>query len=62
MPCPGGPAENIIVLKLNGTDLLQAYVGDLNILGGNTDTIQKSTEVPLDEVGLKVNSEKQSTN
>jgi hypothetical protein len=53
--------KHIIGLKLNGTDLLQAYACDLNILGENTDTIQKSREVPPDtsnEVGLKVNSEK----
>jgi hypothetical protein len=47
-------------LKLNGTHQLLAYVDD-NIVGKNTDTIQKNTEALLDagkEDGLEVNSEK----
>jgi hypothetical protein len=48
-------------LKLNGTHQLLAYADDINFLGDNIDTIQKSTEALLDadkEVGLEVNSEK----
>jgi hypothetical protein len=48
-------------LKLNGTHQLLSYANDANILGENTDTIQKNTDALLDagkEVGLEVNSEK----
>jgi sorting nexin-29 len=48
-------------LKLNGTHQLLAYADDINIVGENIDTIQKSTKALLDaskEVGLKVNPEK----
>jgi hypothetical protein len=48
-------------LKLNGTHLFLAFADDVNILGGNTDTIQKNTEALLDAgkyVGFEVNSEK----
>jgi hypothetical protein len=48
-------------LKLNGTHQLLAYADDINILGDNIDTIQKSTEALLDagkEGGLEVSSEK----
>jgi hypothetical protein len=48
-------------LKLNGTHQLLAYADDINILGENIGTTQKSTGALLyagKEVGLEVNSEK----
>jgi hypothetical protein len=48
-------------LKLNGTHQLLAYVDDVNLLGGNIDTIKKNWETLIDvskEVGLEINVEK----
>jgi hypothetical protein len=53
-------ASNILDAVMSEIQLL-AYADDVNILGGNTDSIQKNTEALLDagkEVGLEVNSEK----
>jgi hypothetical protein len=47
--------------KLNGTHQRLAYADDVNIVGGNIDTIEKNTEALLDaakEVGLEVSPEK----
>jgi hypothetical protein len=48
-------------LKLNGTHQLLAYADDLNLMGGNTDTVKKNTETFIDaskEVGLEINVER----
>jgi hypothetical protein len=45
-------------LKLNGTHQLLAYADDVNLLGGNIDTIKKNKETLIDanrEVGLEIN-------
>jgi hypothetical protein len=39
--------ENQVGLKLNGTHQLLAYADDVNLLGDNIDTINKSTEKVL---------------
>jgi hypothetical protein len=48
-------------LKLNWTHQLLAYGDDVNLLGGNINTINKNTQTLIDaskEVGLEVNVEK----
>jgi hypothetical protein len=53
--------ENQVGLKLNGTYQLLVYADDVNLLGDDTDTIQKNTETLIDAskvVDLKVNTEK----
>jgi hypothetical protein len=53
--------ENLEGLKLNWTYQLLAYANNVNIVGVNIDTKQKSTKALLDaskETGLEVNSEK----
>jgi hypothetical protein len=55
--------ENQEGLILNGTYQLLAYADDINVVGDNTDTIQRKTKALLDaskEVGLEVNPEKLS--
>jgi alpha-acetolactate decarboxylase len=46
---------------LNGTHQHLVYADDVNLLGHNTDTINKNTQTLIDaseEVGLEVNIEK----
>jgi hypothetical protein len=53
--------ENQMGMKLSGTHQLLVYADDVNLLGGNTDTIRKNTGTLTDasiEVGLEVNTEK----
>jgi hypothetical protein len=53
--------ENQEGLKLNGTHHLLAYADDVNLLGDNTDTINKNTENLTDasrKIGLQINMEK----
>jgi hypothetical protein len=48
-------------LKLNETHQLLVYADDVNLLGGNRDTIKKNTGTLIDankKVGLEVNTEK----
>jgi sorting nexin-29 len=53
--------ENQVGLKLNGTHELLPYADDVNLLGGNIETVKKNTETLTDaskEVGLQINVEK----
>jgi hypothetical protein len=53
-------SRNIRWDKLNGTHQLLAYTDDVNLLGDNTDTIKKNTEILIyasKEVGLEINRE-----
>jgi hypothetical protein len=40
--------ENLVELKLNGTDQLLVYADDVNPLRDNTDNIKKNTETVTD--------------
>jgi membrane-bound lytic murein transglycosylase len=53
--------ENQVGLKLNGTHQPLVHADDVNLLGDNTDTIQKKTEILVHtskEVVLEENTEK----
>jgi hypothetical protein len=53
--------ENQVGLKLNGTHQLLAYSNDVNLLGDNTDTVEKNTETSIDaskKDDLEINVEK----
>jgi hypothetical protein len=43
--------------KLNGTIQLLVNADDVSLLGDNTDTIKKNTEILIEEFGLEVNTE-----
>jgi len=48
-------------LKLNGTHRLLAHADDVNILGGNVDTVKENAEALVaatKEIGLEVNAHK----
>jgi hypothetical protein len=50
--------ENQLGLKLNGTHQLLAYADDVNLLGDNTDTVNKNKVTSTDpskEVDLEIN-------
>jgi hypothetical protein len=49
--------ETQVGLKLNGTHQLLTYADNVNLLGGNIDTVKKSTET-LIEFDLEINVEK----
>jgi hypothetical protein len=54
------PPFNQVELKLNGTHQLLAYADNVNLLGGNIETINENTEALIDasnEVGPEVNVE-----
>jgi hypothetical protein len=53
--------ENQEGLKLNGTHQLLYYADNVNIVGENTDTVNKNTEALFDgskEIGLELNPKK----
>jgi hypothetical protein len=53
--------ENQVRLRLNGAHQLLVYADDVNLLGDNTDIIEKNTENLIDaskEAALEVNAEK----
>jgi hypothetical protein len=53
--------ENQVGLKLNGTHQLLVYAADVNLLGGNKDTIKKNAETLIDAskgIGIEVSAEK----
>jgi hypothetical protein len=54
---------NQVGLKLNGTHQLLVYAGEVNLLGGNINTMKKNTETLVDsskEVGRELTHRKLS--
>jgi hypothetical protein len=50
-----------VKLKLNGTHQLFVYADDVDLLGDNTNTRKKNTQILIDdskEIGLEVNVER----
>jgi hypothetical protein len=53
--------EDQVVLELNGTHQQLVYADDINLLGGDMDTVRENTEILLEvsrDINLEINTEK----